>query len=212
MLFDDATICYQSWQSCASCHPDARGDGLNWDLMNDGVGNPKSSKSMLLAHVTPPAMAQGVRETAEGAVRSGVTNILFMRRPEAEAAAIDAYLKTLEPVPSPHLVGGQLSEAAQRGRLLFESDRIGCHRCHPAPLYTDRKTHSIGKAQSRNYSNRFDTPTLVEAWRTAPYLSQGRYPTIREMLTDGRHGLRDADNEPLSEQEVCDLAEFVLSL
>ena len=125
MLFDDATICYQSWQSCASCHPDARGDGLNWDLMNDGVGNPKSTKSMLLAHVTPPAMAQGVRETAEGAVRSGITNILFTRRPEEEAAAIDAYLKTLEPVPSPYLVRGQLSEAAQRGRLLFESERIG---------------------------------------------------------------------------------------
>ena len=31
MLFDDATICYQSWQSCASCHPDARADALNWD-------------------------------------------------------------------------------------------------------------------------------------------------------------------------------------
>jgi mono/diheme cytochrome c family protein len=212
MLFDDATICYQSWQSCASCHPDARSDGLNWDLMNDGIGNPKSTKSMLLAHVTPPAMAQGVRETAEGAVRSGITNILFMHRPEEEAAAIDVYLKTLEPVPSPYLVGGQLSEAAQRGRLLFESDRIGCHRCHPAPLYTDRKTHRIGKAQSRRFNNQFDTPTLVEVWRTAPYLNQGRYPTIRELLIDGRHGLGGAENEQLNEQDVRDLVEFVLSL
>ncbi|MHB8971982.1 MAG: hypothetical protein ACYC3X_19365 [Pirellulaceae bacterium] len=212
MLFNDATICYQNWQSCASCHPDARGDGLNWDLMNDGVGNPKSTKSMLLAHVTPPAMAQGVRETAEGAVRSGITNILFSRRPEEEAAAIDAYLKTLEPVPSPYLVRGQFSEAAQRGRLLFEGERIGCHRCHPASLYTDGKTHRIGKAQSRHFNNQFDTPTLVEVWRTAPYLNQGRYPTIRELLSDGRHGLSDAENEQLTEQDVGDLVEFVLSL
>ena len=177
MLFDDATICYQSWQSCASCHPDARADALNWDLMNDGIGNPKNSKSMLLAHVTPPAMSKGVRETAEQAVRSGITHILFSHRPEEEALAIDAYLKSLTPVPSPYLVDGQLSPAAQRGQLLFESARINCRRCHPAPLYTDLKTHSIGKPQSSRFDNQFDTPTLVEVWRTAPYLHDGRYRT-----------------------------------
>ena len=37
MLFHDATICFQHWQACASCHPDARVDGLNWDLLNDGL-------------------------------------------------------------------------------------------------------------------------------------------------------------------------------
>jgi cytochrome c peroxidase len=79
-------------------------------------------------------------------------------------------------------------------------------------LYTDRKTHSIGKAQSRHFKNQFDTPTLVEVWRTAPYLNQGRYPTIRELLIDGRHGLRGAENEQLNEQDVRDLVEFVLSL
>ena len=26
--FNDATLCFQKWQSCASCHPDARADGL----------------------------------------------------------------------------------------------------------------------------------------------------------------------------------------
>ena len=61
LLFNDATICHQHWQSCASCHPDGRSDGLNWDLLNDGVGNPKNTKSMLLAHRTPPAMSEGVR-------------------------------------------------------------------------------------------------------------------------------------------------------
>jgi len=56
---------------------------LNWDLLNDGVGNPKHTKSMLLAHRTPPAMSEGVRLTAEAAVRSGLTHILYADRPEA---------------------------------------------------------------------------------------------------------------------------------
>ena len=66
LLFHDATLCYQQWQSCASCHPDGRADGLNWDLLNDGEGNPKNTKSLLLAHQTPPAMWEGVRDDGRG--------------------------------------------------------------------------------------------------------------------------------------------------
>ena len=213
LLFHDATICYQHWQSCASCHPDGRADALNWDLMNDGVGNPKNTKSMLLAHQTPPAMAEGVRESAEEAVRSGITHILFADRPEEEAAAIDAYLKSLRPVPSPHLVDGRLSPAAERGRKLFESERVGCDRCHPAPLYTDLKIAQRRLAEpAASYADRFDTPTLVEVWRTAPYLHDGRYATLKDLLVEGKHGLRRGRSDELSEQEIDDLVEFVLSL
>ena len=143
LLFNDATICYQRWQSCASCHPDGRSDVLNWDLMNDGVGNPKNTKSMLLAHKTPPSMAEGVRPNAEAATRAGMEGILFNSRPEDEYAAIDEYLKSLVPVPSPYLIDGRLGPAALRGKELFESAEVGCFKCHPAPLYTDLKMHNV---------------------------------------------------------------------
>ncbi|MCA9433475.1 MAG: YncE family protein, partial [Candidatus Omnitrophica bacterium] len=129
-LFHDATACFQHWQSCSSCHPDARVDGLNWDLLNDGMGNPKNTKNMLLAHQTPPAMSTGIRGDAETAVRAGIRFIFFVVPPEEDAEAIDAYLKSLEPVPSPHLVNGELSESAQRGKAIFEKAR--CNVCHPA--------------------------------------------------------------------------------
>ncbi len=61
VLFHDGRICLEGWQSCASCHPEGRADALNWDLLNDGEGNPKNTKSLLLSHRTPPAMASGVR-------------------------------------------------------------------------------------------------------------------------------------------------------
>jgi cytochrome c peroxidase len=210
LLFEDATLCYQHWQSCASCHPDARVDGLNWDLLNDGPGNPKNTKSMLLSHATPPSMALGVRATAEVAVRAGFVHILFSEPPEEDSVAIDTYLKSLRPVPSPYLVDGRLSELAERGRELYHSDRIACHRCHPAPLYTDLRAHNVGTRTPNDRLDRFDTPTLVEVWRTAPYLHDGRYTTIRELLTEGRHGLRP--NEALKEDEIDALVEFVLSL
>ncbi len=211
-LFHDATICYQQFQSCASCHPDARADGLNWDLTNDGVGNPKNTKSMLLAHRTPPAMSGGVRDTAESAVRSGLEHILFAERPEEEARAIDAYLKSLRPEPSPRLKDGRLSDSARRGRELFVSDRLGCARCHPAPLYTDLRSHDMGTRGPYDHVAEFDTPTLVEAWRTAPYLHDGRYATIRELFIQGRHGLSRMTLEGLTPGEIDDLVELVLSL
>ena len=133
MVFHDATLCFQHWHSCATCHPDARADALNWDLMNDGYGNPKNTKSMLLAHRTPPAMSEGVREDAEMAVRAGFRNILFTQVAEADAKAVDAYLKSLEPVPSPYLIHGRPSGAANRGKDLFFSNRVGCGSAIPRP-------------------------------------------------------------------------------
>jgi YVTN family beta-propeller protein len=210
MLFNDAELCFQSWQSCASCHPsDARSDALNWDLLNDGLGNPKNTKSLLLAHETPPAMITGIREDAEAAVRAGIRHIQFAERPEEEAAAIDEYLKSLKPVPSPHLVDGKLSESAERGQKIF--DKAGCTSCHTGPLHTDLQTHNVGTGKDLDKDQRFDTPTLVEVWRTAPYLYDGRAATIEEVLTRYNPGDKHGVTSNLTESEIKDLAEFVLS-
>jgi len=210
--FHDAWLCFQHWQSCASCHPEGRVDGLNWDLMNDGLGNPKNARSMLLAHKTPPAMASGVRADAEEAVRAGFTHILFTVQPEDVVTSVDEYLKSLQPVPSPRLVGGQLSEAARRGKALFFSERIGCASCHPEPLYTDLQMHDVGSRGQYDRRDDFDTPTLIECWRTAPYMHDGHYTTIEELIAVGKHGKKGGDVESLTEQELNDLVEFVLSL
>jgi YVTN family beta-propeller protein len=213
MFFHDADLCFQKWQSCASCHPgDARVDALNWDLLNDGIGNPKNNKSMLLSHQTPPSMSLGVRETAEAAVRAGIRHIQFMVRPEEDAVAIDEYLKTLTPVPSPYLVDGQLSAAALRGKAIFFKEEVGCARCHPEPLYTDLQMHNVGSRGKYDRENSFDTPTLIEVWRTAPYMHDGKYVTMKEVFTEGRHGAIGGSLDGLSEQDIDDLVEFVMSL
>ena len=210
-LFHDALISRFNWQSCVSCHPDARSDGLNWDLLNDGVGNPKNTKSMLLSHKTPPAMISGVRATAEVAVRAGLHHILFAEETEEHAKWIDAYLKSLTPVPSPRLVEGALSESAERGKALFHAPDVGCAVCHPAPLYTDGEMHNVGTRGEQDYRGTFDTPTLIETWRTAPYLHDGRYATMEELFREGKHGGAKRIDR-LSDQDLSDLVEFVLSL
>jgi len=212
MLFHDATLCFEHWQSCATCHPQGRADALNWDLMNDGVGSPKNTKSLLYAHRTPPSMATGIRASAEVAVRAGIEHILFAYGDyEDEARAIDAYVKSLRPIPSPHLVDGRLSPKAQRGKRLFESAEVGCAGCHPAPLYTDMRKYRVKTTYSYDHDE-IDTPSLIEVWRTSPYLYDGRYTSIRDVLVEGEHGSVYGGVDDLTAQQVDDLVEFVLSL
>lgn len=212
--FHDADLCFQGWQSCASCHPgEARMDALNWDLLNDGIGNPKNNRSLLYSHRMGPAMSLGVRPTAEQAVRAGIRHILFTEQPEAVPAAIDAYLRSLRPVPSPHRVDGGLSEAAVRGQLLFEDAAVGCVSCHPGELFSDSQAHEVGTAgRFDRPDEKFFTPTLVEIWRTAPYLHDGSAATLREVVTtrnlEGRHGRTST----LSPEQIQDLLTYLLSL
>lgn len=212
--FHDAGICFQGWQSCATCHPgDARVDALNWDLLNDGIGNPKNNKSLLLVHKTPPAMSLGVRESAEQAVRAGIRHILFTVQPPEVGDALDAYLKTLKPVPSPHLVNGKFSPAARRGERLFRDPNVGCAKCHVAPLFTDLKTYDVGTTgQYDRGVKEYDTPTLVEAWRTAPYLHDGSAATLRDVVTTHNRGDQHGKTSHLTPQQIADLVEYLLSL
>ena len=214
MYFNDATICFQGWQSCASCHDDdARVDGLNWDLLNDGIGNPKDTKSLVLSYKTPPVMSLGVRATAEIAVRNGIANSLASSVPEEVPAAIDEWLKSLKPAPSPHWVNGRLSEAARRGEKLFQSPDTGCANCHEPELFTDLHAYDVGTQNPFDRDDKeFDTPTLRELWRTAPYLHDGSAATIRDVLTTRNPKDQHGKTSHLSAQQLDDLAEYLLSL
>ncbi|MGZ4973906.1 MAG: c-type cytochrome, partial [Limisphaerales bacterium] len=211
--FNDASICFQGWQSCASCHSsDARVDGLNWDNLNDGIGNPKNVKSLLLAHRTPPSMWLSVRDTAEIAVRAGIRNSLFTVQPEETAVALDEYLKSLKPIASPHLINGKLSKAAQRGKKLFNG-KAECTECHKPPLYTDLKSHDLGTISTYDKdTDKFDTPSLVEAWRTAPYLHDGSAATLRDVLTTRNQKFEHGTTRKLTAEEIDDLVAYISSL
>jgi cytochrome c peroxidase len=155
----------------------------------------------------------GVRANHAVAVRAGIRNSLFTVQPESVAVAIGEYLASLAPMPSPYLVHGKRSAAAQRGETLFRSEKVGCSSCHPAPLFTDLKFHDVGtRSRLDQIKDQFDTPTLLELWRTAPYLHDGSGNSIRELLTTRNHGNRHGTTSHLKPQEIDDLAEYVLSL
>ena len=230
--FNDARLCRENWQSCASCHPDARVDALNWDMLNDGIGNPKNTKTMFLSHRTPPVMSLGIRPDAETAVRAGFRHIEFNEPVEEYCQAIDLYLAQMPPVPSPFLNSeeitgiasddpgclqchtpdrGGLSAAAQRGKAIF-AGKGGCIACHPHPLFTNLELYDVGTTTGSDIGRPVRTPSLVEVWRTAPYLHDGRAATLEEAVTKYNPGDRRGTTSGLTPEEVRDLVSYLESL
>jgi cytochrome c peroxidase len=114
-------------------------------------------------------------------------------------------------------VNGRLSERAKRGAGLFKKAK--CADCHAGtkssegePLWTDLKLYDLGLGLGTEAGRKFDTPTLAECWRTAPYLYDGRALTMEEVLTTANSGDRHGVTSNLSKEEIKDLAEYVLSL
>ena len=212
LYFNDATLSYQGWQSCASCHSsDGRVDGLDWDLLNDGMGNPKNVKSLVFCFQTPPVMSLGVRADAAAAIRAGMRSILFTTPREEVASALDEFVKSLQPIPSPYLIHNELSSAARHGQSLFRSRQLDCVRCHKPPLLTDLKPHEVATGKFDQPGDQFYTPALVELWRTAPYLHDGSASSLRDVVVN--HGFKSAPAKAqLTATDIDDLVAYLETL
>lgn len=207
--FHDATRCFQRWHSCATCHPSGRVDALPWDFLRDGIGNGKDVISLVHVLHTSPHNRRATRPNPRECMRTGVIGGHMVTPEAADVEDLLAYMGTLLPEPNPRVASG--SPAAVRGKVLFEG-QAGCAACHPAPLFTDRKTHNVGLLTASEPDGRYDTPTLVECYRTSPYFHDGRAATLGDALTVHNATDRHGATSDLTEEELDDLVAYVLSL
>lgn len=151
------------------------------------------------------------------------------------AKALATYQRTLISFRSPYDAwkagdSTALSPAAVRGEGLFRG-RAGCARCHIPPLFTDGRFHNTGLDAVSADSGRarvtglasdlgkFKTPTLRNLSWTHPYMHDGRFFDVTEVLehynSGGEpHAARDSLMRPLGLgfQEMSDLRAFLESL
>ncbi len=210
IYFHDATRCFQSWHSCASCHFDGgRIDGLPWDFLRDGIDNAKDVISLVNLHHTSPYNRRATRPDPRNCLE---TSVVVSHQMVSEPADIDdllAYLTSLTPEPNPNLP--EFANAAQRGKALFEG-KAGCASCHPAPWFTNGKMYDLGMTSPGDPDGRYDTPSLIEAYRTAPYFHDGRAVTIQEAMTKHDPEHRHGKLQDFTPPEIEDLIAYVLSL
>ena len=123
---------------------------------------------------------------------------------------MDAYLKSLKPVQSPHLVNGKRSISGRRGEKVFK--KSNCAVCHSGTYYTDLRPYDVDTGTGQDTGKAFDTPSLNELWRTGPYLHDGRAKTLPEVLKEYNKNDQHGITSDLTESEISDLIEYLLTL
>jgi cytochrome c peroxidase len=106
-----------------------------------------------------------------------------------------------------------LTSQQKEGMDLFFSARTGCSSCHVAPLFTDSAFHNLGVPQvgpkavdngraeftkDPADTGRFKTPTLRQIDQTPPYMHDGVFDTLEEVVAFYVGGGSDGpDKSPL---------------
>jgi YVTN family beta-propeller protein len=216
-----------SWISCSSCHPDGDHDGRVW---RQPEGMRRSTHFFGMSRTTPLHWSadrdevQDFEHTIRGPLMQG-SGLLRGRLPAAlgeplagrskDLDALAAYCNSLEAPISPHtLPGGELSDAAKRGRALFHSEKTGCATCHSGPDFTDRKRHDVGTGRGDRFEKmgfEYDTPSLVRVYRNPSWLHDGSAPTLEAVLTNNP-GDKHGRTSHLTNEERADLVAFLKSI
>ncbi|WP_295194620.1 MULTISPECIES: cytochrome c peroxidase [unclassified Sediminibacterium] len=157
----------------------------------------------------------------------GAAFAAFERTLETDSSRFDAYMDDLI----------AFTESEERGRKLFISDKTKCFDCHRGPDFTDDQFKNIGlfDGYALNDSGRylitrkkedlgkFKTPGLRNIALTAPYMHNGMFQTLEEVVeyynNPGAFVLSPinidstlAEPLSLSRQEKADLVAFLKTL
>jgi YVTN family beta-propeller protein len=214
-IFTDATRAHNDWFSCNTCHADGHTNGTTFDTLNDGrYGNPKKVPSLRGVGDTGPWTWHGWQKSLEAAATASLRVTMHGPEPKpGDAGALVAYMKSLALPPNLNrMPDGGLTPAARRGKVVFESEKAACARCHPAPLFTDGGIHDVGLGEPGDVYQGYNPPSLRGVYGRAPYLHDGRAATLRDALTGDHRPEKVTGRGSLSEAELSDLIEYVRSL
>lgn len=214
-IFYDGGRSLDQWYSCHSCHQHGGGNSRPMDTMNDGT--PMTLKTVLpLYHVTEtrPWTWHGWQNDLSAAIHKSLTSTMIGDAPDEEdTRALLAFLETLQAPPNPfRTAGGGLTEAAQRGRQLFESSKAACADCHNGRYLTDGKIHDVGLGSAADHYQGYNTPSLRGVYRKVRLLHSGRARSLDRVINDLHSPEQVAGEGRLTEQEVADLIEYLKSL
>ena len=174
------------------------------------VGRPRRGAGL---RVHDPQPADAGRRPGHGrdeAARSASTRSSWRRRLSGRSKDLDAlaiYTNSFEFPLSPHIAGAGQAVAggrARQGALLRA-------RKSAAPPATAARTTPTARCRSRSSCTtsapaattrrekmgpKYDTPTLLGVYRTAPYLHHGKAKTLHDVLTTQQQGRQARQDEP----------------
>lgn len=194
-------------RSCAGCHPEGRADGLVWRL---GAG---ARKTLLLAGRLDhgPYGWNGEHAALEDNIEETIRRLGGTGLSRQELLALAGYAKSgLTPPPSP-VVPAADAAMVQRGKVVFESDQVGCVWCHRLDQgASDRALHDVGSRAKDEERASFRTPPLRFIGGAGPYFHDGRFATLEAVVEQNFD--RMGNTTALSTEDRAALVAFLRSL
>ena len=191
MLFMMHGSVSEQWQELRHLPP-GRTDPMSaeLDLLNDGSGNPKNTKSMLL-RISQPLHRRWECEKTRRLRSKGSKMIHYTVPKEEDALAIDAYLRSAP--------GTSVSDFTERAEFIrkfkcglsvenaFFTDSNAVRVVSHLPNFLrDVSCNDVGTG-TMSERRPMDSPPRCASAGGAPYLHDGRYLNAFELLKDGRH-------------------------
>ena len=225
-VFHSARISFHREFSCHTCHPDGHIDGMTYDIEPDGIGrNPVDNRTLRGINDMAPYKWEGLNPTLSR--QCGPRLAVFFSRidpfPPDQLSALDTYITTIPRPPNRYRkLNEKLTPSQRRGKKLFQRTMTNdgrviprenrCITCHPPPLYTDGNRHNVGTQGPLDDQGRFDAPHLNNIYDSAPYLHDGRAPTLEEIWTRfnpyDEHGVVN----DMTKDQLNDLVEYLKTL
>jgi cytochrome c peroxidase len=231
-LFESTAVALTG-ESCAGCH--TAGGGVNAEVgttphpqtEGDFTG-PRDPPPLWDVARTAPYGWDGAQEDLTAFV-AGTIKTHFkegasqpVEETGRQAAALVAYLKTIKP-PATRFDQGTMSDAALRGEALFQG-KGGCIECHVGASFTDGLVHNLNvpladgdndwgaaKSSTDPLFRAFNTPSLRDVRNTAPYMHNGHFKTLEEVV-DFYNGESSVAPLNLTAAEKADLVAYLESL
>lgn len=225
-VFHSANVAFRRQFSCHSCHPDGHIDGLTYDIEPDGIGiSPVDNRTLRGVNDMAPYKWTGKNPTLKR--QCGPRLAVFFTRidpftPE-QLDALDTYICTIQRPPNRYRkLDGEPAPAQRRGRAMFERTLTNdgrvvpierrCTTCHPPPLFTDGRLHDVGTQGPLDGEGKFDAPHLNNIYDSAPYLHDGRSPSLEEIWTvHNPHDQHGVTND-MTKDQLNDLIEYLKTL
>lgn len=189
--------------ACASCHPEATDDGHIWSFQGIGPRRTQSLRGGLLG--TEPLHWNGDMANFGMLIDEVFVARMSGFRPTPEQA--DALASWLHAQPALRAESTDAA-AAERGKLLFESEQTGCTRCHAGDQLTNNLTEDVGTGVA------LQVPSLKGVRFRAPWMHDGCAATLAERFTDRACGGGDkhGTSSQLSMAEISDLIAYLETL
>ncbi|MFP2928601.1 c-type cytochrome [Pyxidicoccus sp. 3LG] len=202
--------------SCASCHPDGRDDGHVWGFPDGPRQTPSLAGRMVTK--TGPFHWSGefstLRDFLDTTVRrrmggSALDNVMVSQ--------LSAFVDVIPTPDNPHKRETP-TDAQARGAQVFK--KAACDGCHEGATLTNNKQADVGtfitsgpiQDDTRVRTTGLNTPSLLGLARTAPYLHDGSATSLKDRFVQSRQSNQHGSTAQLTDAEVDDLVQYLLTL